>query len=455
MHTEQKHENWSSRWVFMLAAVGSAVGLANIWRFPYTAGENGGSAFVLIYIGAVFLLALPLVLSEMLLGRRGQENPPKTMRLLVEQAKASRMWIILGFSGVISTSLILSFYSTIGGETVIYAIYSLLGKFKQQTAEQISALSAGYAGSLPLVLTGHSIFLGTTTWICARGVSSGLENAVKYLMPLLLFILILLVIFAAYSGEFIRALQYLFSPNFSRLSSNVVLEAFGQAFFSVSVGATTLMTYGSYMKRRDPIASTAAIVVTADTLVAILAGLAIFPLVFAHGLDTAGGPSLVFNIMPLSFAKIPMGFIVGTLFFLLLAFAALTSSISMLEVPVAWLKDKPQWSRSKAAVVCGGFVWLLGLLPALSLNLLADFRPLQSIGFGGTFFDLFDYLTSNILLPLVGILISLFTGWVLPKAIFLEELSEECYPIVLTLLLWLLRVFVPIVLAVVLFSLIF
>jgi NSS family neurotransmitter:Na+ symporter len=239
----------------------------------------------------------------------------------------------------------------------------------------------------------------------------------------LFIILIGMVLYAAVAGEFAIAVAYLFTPDFSRINPNVIIEAFGQAFFSVSVGATTLMAYGSYLQRNDSISDSAAMIVSADTLVALLAGLAIFPIVFAYGLDAGGGPGLVFETVPLAFGNMPGGIIFGTLFFILLAFAAITSSISLLEVPVAWLASKDSWSRKKAAVVSGLVIWVIGFLCVLSLNKLSGFYPLGFVGVERTFFDIFDYLTSNIMLPITGLLMAVFIGWVVPQAISREELK--------------------------------
>ncbi|MBT5484912.1 MAG: sodium-dependent transporter [Gammaproteobacteria bacterium] len=423
MQSNEKHENWSSRWLFVMAAVGSSVGLANIWRFPYTTGENGGGAFVFIYIAAVFFLALPLVIGEFMLGRRGQDCPPEALKKVIKEANASPFWVIIGYMGIFTASLILSYYSMIGGETIYYAFANLFGNFSQINTEEAAAISSGFNGSWFTVLIAHTMFMGITVTISARGISGGLETAVKYMMPMLFIILIGMVVYAAFAGEFATAVAYLFTPDFSRITPSVVIEAFGQAFFSVSVGATTLMAYGSYLSKNDSITDSAAMVVTADTLVAILAGLAIFPIVFAFGLDAGGGPALVFETVPLAFGNMPGGIIFGTLFFVLLAFAAITSSISMLEVPVAWLASKDNWSRKKSAIVSGVIIWLIGFLSVLSLNELQNFHPLTMVGIEGTFFDLFDYLTSNIMLPVTGLLTALFVGWVVPKAISMEELK--------------------------------
>jgi len=454
MNAVKQQEHWSSRWFFMMAAVGSAVGLANIWRFPYTTGENGGGAFVFVYLAAVIFLALPLVITELMLGRRSQSCPTEGMKALVREAKVSSWWTVFAFGGVLSTTLIMSYYCMIGGETVVYAIKTISGEFTGINAAQSSAISAQYNGSWLTVFWGHTLFLGLTVWISAQGVSSGLERAVKYMMPMLFLILFVMVIYAMFAGEFKQTLLYLFTPDFSLVNADVVIDAFGQAFFSVSVGATTLIAYGSYLQRRDPIVNSAVFIVTADTLVALLAGLAIFPIVFAHGLDAGGGPGLVFEIIPLALGDMPAGSLIGALFFVLLAFAALTSSISLLEVPVAWLNSKPNWTRKRAAVVWGGAVWLLGLLPVLSLNELSNFHPLGMFGNQSTFFDLFDYIASNILLPLSGLIMAILVGWILPRSLVRAELDADSNPLWFAIWQNLLRYLVPLVLLVVFFSLV-
>lgn len=454
MSVSKPQAHWTSRWFFLLAAVGSAVGLANIWRFPYTTGENGGGAFVFIYLAAVFLLALPLVIAELLLGRRGQSSPTGSMQRLVREAGASQWWSLIAYGGLLSTTLILSYYCMIGGQTILYAAKTLVGQFSGSDAGAVAAVAANYNGSWLTVLGGHTLFLGLSIWISARSLTSGVERAVKYLMPLLFLILLVMVAYALVEGAFGRTLAYLFTPDFSEIDADVVLEAFGQAFFSVSVGATTLMAYGSYLRHSDPLASSALFIVSADTLVALLAGLAIFPIVFAFGLNAAGGPGLVFETVPLAFGNMPGGTLVGALFFLLVAFAALTSSISLLEVPIAWLASKDGWTRRSAAWTWGALVWLLGLLPVLSLNRLSDFHPLGALGIERTFFDLFDYVATNILLPVSGLVMALFVGWVLPVSLTRAELVPDqdrwWFPV------WrqVLRFVVPIVLLLVFLSLI-
>jgi NSS family neurotransmitter:Na+ symporter len=423
MQQQKEHENWSSQWLFIMATIGSSVGLANIWRFPFTAGENGGGAFVLMYLAAVFFLAMPLLMGELMLGRRGQACPPVGLRAIAKEANVSQNWSWLGYLGIATALTILSYYCMIGGETIIYAVKNISGQFVNIDVEGSLAISAEFNASLPMVIFGHTLFIALMGWVSSRGISGGIEIAVKYLMPSLFIILIAMVIYAAVTGSFAQSISYLFQPDFSKISIEVVVAAFGQAFFSVGAGATILMAYGSYMNRNDSIINSSILVASADTFVALLSGLAIFPIVFAFGLNPAAGPGLVFETVPLAFGHMPGGQIVGSFFFILLAFAAITSAISLLEAPVAWLQSRDGWSRKKAAWTGATLVWLLGLLPVLSLNNLSDFYPLGFIGVERNFFDFFDYLSNNLMLPLGGLLLAIFIGWVLPNKVSQEELS--------------------------------
>lgn len=422
MQNSKTQEHWSSQWLFVMATIGASVGLANIWRFPFTTGENGGGAFVLIYLAAVLFLALPLLIGELMLGRRGQACPPLTMLSIARESGGSRWWVLLGYLGIVTAIIILSYYCMIGGETVIYAVKNMLGDFVNIEAERSLQISSDYNGSWLALFAGHSLFLAAMVFISQRGVSRGLEQAAKYMMPTLFVILVGMVIYAGVTGEFRATLVYLFTPDFGKINAAVVVEAFGQAFFSIGVGVTILMAYGSYMQPDDSVTNASILVVAADTIVALLAGLAIFPIVFAYGLDAGAGPGLVFETIPLAFGHMPGGRFFGTLFFILLAFAAITSAICILEAPVAWLTSKQGWSRKKAAIVSGLVVWILGLLPVLSLNHFQNFYPLGFMGIERTFFDLFDYMATNILLPIGALFTAIFVGWIVPDRIALEEL---------------------------------
>jgi NSS family neurotransmitter:Na+ symporter len=419
---------WSSRFAFLMAAVGSAVGLANIYRFPYTAGVSGGGAFVVVYLAAVVLLALPLVIAELTIGRRGKAAPPQAIRNVAAESGLSPNWgwmgvILGGFGGMLA----LSFYAVVGGWTMAFMVEMATGAVSNATAEEASALF-GELNGRPLALLGwFTAFVCATIFISARGIHAGVEKAVKLMMPALLVLLALMVVYAFSVGDFEGALRFLFTPDFSKIDTEVVLAAAGQAFFSVSVGMTALVAYGAYIRSSTPIPQSAAIIVGVDTLVALLAGLAIFPIIFAFGVEADAGPGLVFITLPIVFAGMPGGELFGTLFFLLLLFAALTSSIGMIEAPVSWLAERTRLGRGGAALAVGGISWSLGVLAALSFNLLADVHPLGGIPVfeGKTFFDLFDFMVVNLMMPIGGILIAIFTGWRMRVAFSRDELYGD------------------------------
>ena len=423
--SSQTDVRWSSRFAFLMAAVGSAVGLANIYRFPYTAGVSGGGAFVLIYLGAVVLLALPLVIAELTIGRRGKAAPPQAIRAVAAESGLSPNWgwmgvILGGFGGMLA----LSFYAVVGGWTMAFTFELGTGGLAGASAEKASQMFAEL-NARPLVLIGwFTAFVTATIFISARGVRAGVERAVKLMMPALLLILVAMVFYAMGVGDFDRAVRFLFTPDFSKVDANVVLAAAGQAFFSVSVGLTALVAYGAYIRRTTSIPQSAAIIVGVDTIVALLAGLAIFPIIFAFGVEADAGPGLVFITLPIVFAGMPGGDVFGTLFFLLLLFAALTSSIGMIEAPVSWLAERTPLGRTGAAVAVGGISWSLGVLAALSFNLLADVHPLNAIPIfeGKTFFDLFDFIVVNLMMPVGGILVAVFAGWLMKRRYSMDEL---------------------------------
>ena len=421
----QTDVRWSSRFAFLMAAVGSAVGLANIYRFPYTAGVSGGGAFVLIYLGAVVLLALPLVIAELTIGRRGKAAPPQAIRAVAAESGLSSNWgwmgvILGGFGGMLA----LSFYAVVGGWTMAFTFELATGALGGASAEKASQLFAEL-NARPLVLLGwFTAFVAATIFISARGIRAGVEKAVKLMMPALLLILVAMVFYAMGVGDFDRAVRFLFTPDFSKVDANVVLAAAGQAFFSVSVGMTALVAYGAYIRRTTSISQSAAIIVAVDTVVALLAGLAIFPIIFAFGVEADAGPGLVFITLPIVFAGMPGGAVFGTLFFTLLLFAALTSSIGMIEAAVAWLAERTRLGRTGAAIAVGCVSWSLGVLAALSFNLLADVYPLGGIPIfaGKTFFDLFDFIVVNLMMPIGGILVAVFAGWLMKRQYSLDEL---------------------------------
>ena len=410
------HGTWSSRWTFILAATGSAVGLGNIWKFPYMAGDNGGGAFVLIYLACIFIIGLPIMLGEIMIGRRGRSSPANTMSFLAKEAGSSQAWTLLGATGALAGLLILSFYSVAAGWAMAY----VFGGFQETSAQAVNSEFNKFLANPAALLFWHSLFIVTTVVIVARGILKGLEAWINTLMPALFIIIIILCIYAMQTGAFIEGLTYLFKPDFSKINSDVLLAALGQAFFTLSLGMGAIMAYGAYMPADQNIGRTAITVAALDTGVALLAGIAIFPIVFANGLEPSGGPGLVFVTLPIAFANMPLGVLFGTLFFILLSIAALSSSISLIEPGVAWLVESLKIKRSYAAIALGAFAWTLGVFSALSFNLMSEFKI-----FGMNFFDFTDFLTNQIMLPLGGIFIAIFVGWVMKKQDVLDELQIE------------------------------
>lgn len=419
------HGEWSGRIVFILAATGSAVGLGNIWKFPYITGENGGGAFVLIYLICIACIGIPIMMAEVMLGRRGRQSPINTMRDLAEEVGASKYWKYLGWSGVIAGLLILSYYSVIAGWALAYVFRTAGGVFTDVTGDGARSLFGQFIADPEKLLAWHTLFMLITMTVVARGVKGGLEKAVRFLMPTLFVILIILLGYAMNLGEFSRGVAFLFNPDFSKISAAGVLTAMGHAFFTLSLGMGAIMVYGSYLPKNVSIAKTSIIIALMDTLIALVAGLIIFPIVFANGLEPGSGPGLIFQTLPIAFGHMPGGAFFGTLFFMLLVFAAWTSSISLIEPAVAWLVENRGHTRIYASVVMGVVTWMLGLLTVLSFNLWSDFKPLSSISVfeNSTMFDLLDFLTANIMLPLGGLSIAVFAGWMMKRETTMQELD--------------------------------
>lgn len=405
---ESLHGQWSSRLAFILAVTGSAVGLGNMWKFPYIAGENGGGAFVLVYLLCVFLVGLPIMMSEILLGRRGRRNPVATMAVLGEEEGGTRLWGLVGAVGVLAGFFILSFYSVIAGWSVAYIFESARGVFVGAGADSVNAIFGSLTASWPRLALWHTVVMVMTVVVVARGVEKGLEQAVRFLVPGLVGLMLVLLGYAMVEGDFAAGLNFLFRPDFAALTPNSVLVALGQAFFTLSIGMGAVMAYGAYLPEETSIVSTSATVVVADTSIALLAGLVIFPIVFANGLDPTQGPGLVFQTLPLAFGQMPGSAFVATTFFLLLTFAAWTSSIGIMEPVVAWVVESRGLVRPVAATVVGVISWALGFGTIFSFNLWSN-----ATFWRGTFFDNLDHFTSNILLPIGGLFITVFAGWIM------------------------------------------
>ena len=418
MSRKSIHGEWSSRWIFILAATGSAVGLGNIWKFPYMTGQNGGGAFVLIYLICIAALGIPLMMAEVLLGRRGRQSPVNTMRTLAKEENASPHWEWLGWSGIVAGFCILSYYSVIAGWTLAYILKAVTGAFTGLDAQGTSGMFKEFLAHPAELLFWHTLFMLLTMIVVARGVQQGLEKAVRVLMPALFMLLVILVGYALSTHAFGQGFSFMFKPDFSRISTEGILAAMGQAFFTLSLGMGAIMIYGSYMPKDASIAKTSILVALADTVVALLAGIAIFPIVFANGLEPAAGPRLIFVTLPIGFGKMAGGMFFGTLFFVLLTFAAWSSSISLIEPFVAWLVETKGMSRNKACWVSGGLAWILGWGTVFSFNIWGG-----ATLFGKTFFDLLDFMASNIMLPLGGLMIGVFAAWILKKDSSIDELA--------------------------------
>jgi len=416
--TTTAHAQWSSRMGFVLAATGSAVGLGNIWKFPYMVGQSGGAAFVLVYLACIALIGVPILVSEWMIGRRGQKNPINTMSQLAHQHGHTRNWALGGAVGVLAAFLILSFYSVIGGWSLAYIRDAATGSFSGLDKAGVAAIFEGFLARPSELLSWHTVFMALTMIIVAMGVSSGLERGSKVMMPALALILVVLVGYGMTTGSFGQAVTYLFNPDWSKLDGGVLLAALGHAFFTLSLGMGIMMAYGSYLGEDVNLLRTARTVVIMDTVFALCAGLAIFPIVFANGLDPAAGPGLVFVTLPLAFGNISGGLILGTLFFLLLTFAALTSSISLLEPVVELLEERTPMNRVTSTIVAGVTIWALGIAALLSFNLWGDVKLA-----GLNIFDLLDYLTSKFMLPLAGLGAIVFAAWKLEQNSVKQELN--------------------------------
>ncbi len=445
-------QTWSSGWTFILASVGAAVGLGNIWKFPYIVGVSGGGAFVLVYLICVVFVAIPILIAEVLIGQRGGASPPVAMQKVAERENRRAIWAWVGWMGLIAGYLITSYYSVIAGWTLAYIVKAATGfggALASEVAAQFDTLQAD-----PWTMTKwHTVFIILSTLIVGRGLQAGIEKTVKVLMPALFAMLLVMIGYAAIEGDFAEGWNFLFNTDFSKIDGSAVLVAIGQAFFSIGVAMGLMMAYGAYVPREVSLTRSALIVAVADTLVALLAGLMIFPIVFANGLDPADGPSLIFRTLPTAFVDMQGGAIFGALFFLLLAFAAVTSLIALINPIVQYSQDKWDWSRKKGAIVFGVITWAIGLASVLSFNAWANVTPLGMFDTFATMtpYDLIDYVTANLLMPIGGMLIALFVGWRLDPKALAEELSFGS-PVIFATWLWMIRIVAPLAILGVLWS---
>ncbi len=440
MALQQKgmHGTWASRWTFIMAATGSAVGLGNMWKFPYVAGSNGGGAFVLVYLGCILLIGVPVMMAEVLIGRQGRQSPINSMRDAVVESDADSRWRHVGWVGVAAGMLILSFYAVIAGWALAYIFEAASGELTGINGAVAGDIFGALLADPGRLIFWQSIFMLLCIGVVVGGVKKGLGVAVEILMPLLFVMLLLLLGFSYWQGDFAAAWNFLFNFNLELLTWRGVLEAMGQAFFTLSIGMGAIMAYGAYMPQKANIGKTVLIVAFFDSLVAIVSGLIIFSIVFAtQGIEPSAGPGLMFISLPVAFGSMPGGLLIGSAFFVLVSIAAWSSAISLLEPCVAWLIEAKNMGRVQANLLLAGFAWLLGIGSVLSFNIWAD---VTLAGF--TFFDFLDFLTANIMLPLSGLLIALFVGYVMKRELVDFEM-QGVSPLILRLWRTTLRYIAP------------
>jgi NSS family neurotransmitter:Na+ symporter len=419
INMEQK-TRWSSTVAFIFAAIAAAVGLGNVWRFPYLAGENGGGAFVLMYLVFVVILGIPLLTSEVVLGRIGRKNPAGSFKSIAMRTKRSVNWKWVGTLTVITSFLILSFYMIITSWIFDYLLKAASGTFSNYTEAQSQAGFNALLANPWRMLAFNTLLATLSITVIILGIKKGLERLVMLMFPAMLILILILLGYAMTTGHFQEGLSFMFKPDFSSLTTEAILMALGQAFFSLNIALGITMTFSAYIPSRTSIGRSVVVVAFADTLIAVLAGLIIFPVVFANGMAADQGPSLVFKTLPLAFSELPFSSFFASLFFIMLFFAAFTSVISLIEVSVAWLIETLHISRVKATLLIGFTAWLLGIGSIVSFS-----NPEQVQLFGITFFDALDYFTGNILLPIGGLLIAIFVGWRLPRNFVPEELKWD------------------------------
>ena len=431
-----KREQWATQIGFILATTGSAVGLGNIWKFPYIVGENGGGAFVLVYLFCILVIGIPIFMSELFIGQKGQTNVVDSFKKL---DKKDSLWQICGWMLFISPILVLSFYSVVGGWCLDFAFNSLMNRFSGMSQEQVSGVLGDLFANSTRQILWHAIFMGICMFVIYHGVQRGLERWNKILIPLLVLILGALFVKSLFLEGFGEALGFLFVPNFAQLSIEGVLVAIGHSFFTLSIALGTLLTYGSYLSTGQRLPKLALTIGALDTTIALVAGVIIFSVVFSFGLEPGAGPTLIFATLPSLFVQMTGGNLLSIAFFILVSLAAITSAVSIFEVPVVLISERFHIKRGTSTFILGGVVFLLGILCALSFNHLADF---QIIGYN--IFDLFDKTTTNWFMPIAGILMALFVGWQIKPSVADELLKQIPTDSIRWLFLWTIRIVAPI-----------
>ena len=444
MALQQKgmHGAWASRWTFIMAATGSAVGLGNMWKFPYVAGSNGGGAFVLTYLICILLIGVPVMMAEVMIGRHGRKSPINSVRDAVQESGADSRWGYLGWLGVIAGLLILSFYAVIAGWALDYIFEVASGRLIGVNGASAGAVFDSLLADPSRLILWQTIFILLCVGVVVGGVKKGLGVAVEILMPLLFVMMLVLLGFSVLKGNFAAAWSFLFDFDIAALSWRGVLEAMGQAFFTLSIGMGAIMAYGAYMPQKANIGKTILVVAFFDSAVAIISGLIIFSFVFAtQGIEPSAGPGLMFISLPVAFGAMPGGVLIGSIFFVLVSIAAWSSAISLLEPCVAWLIEIKNLGRIKANLLLAGCAWVLGLGSVFSFNIWSEYRLA-----GFTFFDFLDFLTANIMLPISGLMIALFVGYVMNRQLVKEQL-EGTSATVSTLWFFTVRYIAPVAIA--------
>ena len=438
---ERKTETWGSRFGFIMAAIGSSVGLGNFWRFPYTAGENGGGAFIAIYLVCALAMGLPLLVAEYSIGRKSGMSAIEGVQTMAKEAGRSQYWGIATWVGSMTAFFILTFYMVISVWILAFMLQAAQGLFSEITAEESFDNFGRTVSNRFYMMSLLFLFISANILIVGRGVKAGIERAATILMPAFFFMLVGIVIYSVINGDFAKTAAFLFEPKWEDVGFKTFLSALGQAFFSIGVGVGLMVTYGAYLSRDTNIPRSSGLIVGADTLVALIAGFAVFPIVFAAGLDPAGGPGLFFVSMPVAFGSIAGGSMFATVFFALALFAALTSSISLMEVSVSWLEERHGVTRAGASVGIGFVLFMIGAGYVASSNYSNGTLTTE-------YLDFVDFMTEGLLLPLGGLLIAIFAGWVIPRQSFQSEISEGLF-----MSLWRLTIrwIVPVFIAVVLF----
>jgi len=443
----QSRDGWSSRFGFLIAAMASAVGVGNIWKFPYMVGNNGGGAFIFIYLLSIAFIVVPVLIAELALGRSAGIGAPYAMANNAKDEKRSKHWVWLGWLLVISAFLTLALFNVVGGWILDYLAQATLTGFKDITAQQSSSNFQNLTNSPTRMLITHTIFMAITVAIVSRGVHNGIERTAKLLMPTLLLIMLSLVAYGYVVADLKSAWNFLFTFQLEAINNDIIILAIGQSFLSMSIGAGILMTYGAYLKDSISIPKAAFIIAGVDTFIALLAGLVIFPFVFANGLEPAEGVGLVFQTLPVAFGKMAFGQITAAAFFALLFFAAITSFIALLEVVVHAARTTFSLSQKKATYLCGFLAWLVGVISVFSFNSLSHIEPMNWLPVFESkgIFDTIDFLLTSIMLPLGGLFMAVFVGWFVSREKFQKTLGLDSPPISI-LLRTFLRFIVPIAL---------